>query len=33
VAELSMTGYLTFPTNESGYDLAATHPAVSAWLR
>jgi glutathione S-transferase len=33
VADLSMTGYLTFPTNESGYDPAATHPAVSAWLQ
>ncbi len=33
VADLSMTGYLTFPAHESGYDLAATHPAVSAWLQ
>ena len=32
VADLSMTGYLVFPPHESGYDLALTHPAVSAWL-
>ncbi len=33
IADLSMTGYLAFPTNESGYDLNASHPAISAWLR
>jgi glutathione S-transferase len=33
VADLSMTGYLCFPPNESGYDLAASHPAISAWLK
>ena len=33
VADLSMVGYLSFPTNESGYDLAASHPAVHAWLQ
>ena len=27
-----MTGYLRFPAHESGYDLAATHPAITAWL-
>ena len=32
VADLSMTGYLAFPKHEAGYDLDATHPAVSAWL-
>jgi glutathione S-transferase len=32
VADISMVGYLLFPTHESGYDLAATHPAVHAWL-
>ncbi len=31
VADLSMTGYLCFPVHESGYDLAASHPAISAW--
>jgi len=33
VADLSMTGYLAFPKEESGYDLAASHPAISAWLQ
>ena len=33
VADLSMTGYLAFPTVESGYDLAVSHPAISAWLQ
>lgn len=32
VADLSMTGYLSFPAHEAGYDLPATHPAVAAWL-
>ena len=33
IADLSMTGYLCFPAHESGYDLAATHPSVTAWLK
>jgi len=33
VADLSMTGYLAFPNHESGYDLAASHPSVHAWLQ
>src|SRR5215472_6273197 len=32
VADLSMIGYLVFPKEESGYDLADSHPAVHAWL-
>ena len=32
VADISMLGYLCFPAEESGYDLAASHPAVSAWI-
>jgi len=32
VADISMSGYLVFPPEESGYDLATTHPAVHAWL-
>ncbi len=32
VADLSMTGYLVFPPHESGYHLAASHPAIHAWL-
>jgi glutathione S-transferase len=33
VADLSMTGYLAFPPEESGYDLAAGYPAIHAWLQ
>lgn len=33
VADLSMCGYLLFPPEESGYDIAARFPAVQAWLR
>jgi glutathione S-transferase len=32
VADLSMIGYLYFPKDESGYDLASSHPAVRRWL-
>jgi glutathione S-transferase len=32
VADISMVGYLMFPKEEAGYDFAATHPAVAAWL-
>ena len=32
VADLSMCGYLMFPKEEAGYDLAARFPAVAAWL-
>jgi glutathione S-transferase len=32
IADLSMIGYLYFPKDESGYDLAASHPAIRAWL-
>ena len=32
VADVSMIGYLFFPSDESGYDFAASHPAVHAWL-
>jgi glutathione S-transferase len=27
-----MIAYLSYPNDETGYDLAASHPAVSAWL-
>jgi len=33
VADLSMTGYLCFPVNEAGYDLATSHPSIAAWLK
>jgi glutathione S-transferase len=32
VADVSMMGYLFFPKQETGYDLATTHAAVHAWL-
>ncbi len=33
VADLSLCGYLLFPKEEAGYDLAADAPAVQAWLQ
>ena len=32
VADISMIGYLMFPKEEAGFDLARTHPATGAWL-
>jgi glutathione S-transferase len=32
IADISMSAYLSFPKNETGYDLAVSHPAVHAWL-
>ena len=32
VVDISMIGYLCFPPEESGYDLAASHPAVNSWI-
>lgn len=33
IADISMCGYLLFPVEESGYDLAARFPDVHAWLQ
>lgn len=33
IADISMCGYLMFPVEESGYDLAARFPDVHAWLQ
>jgi glutathione S-transferase len=33
VVDLSIVGYLQYPPEETGYDLAASHPAISAWLQ
>jgi glutathione S-transferase len=33
VADFSMMAYLSFPSDESGYDFAVSHPGVSAWLQ
>ena len=33
VVDLSASAYLQYPKDEAGYDFAASHPAISAWLR
>jgi glutathione S-transferase len=32
IADVSMTGYLYYPAEEFGFDIAADHPAIAAWL-
>ena len=32
VADFSLMAYLSYPNDETGHDLATTHPAVDAWL-
>jgi len=32
IADISLCGYLYFPTEESGYDIGKTYPAMSRWL-
>ena len=32
IADISMMAYLSYPASETGYDFAASHPAISAWL-
>jgi glutathione S-transferase len=32
VADLSLTGYLVFPAEETGYDLARQFPRIQGWL-
>jgi glutathione S-transferase len=32
IADLSMCAYLSYPSDETGYDLATSHPNVHAWL-
>ena len=32
IADLSMCAYLSFPPDETGYDLAVSHPHIHAWL-
>jgi glutathione S-transferase len=31
-ADLSMCGYMYYPAEEFGFDIAKDHPAISAWL-
>ncbi len=33
IADLSLAGYMFYPTAETTFDLAATHPAITAWTR
>ncbi len=32
LADMSLCGYLYFPPEESGYDLARSHPAIARWI-
>jgi glutathione S-transferase len=32
VSDFSMMAYLHYPSDETGYDLAASHPNISGWL-
>ncbi len=32
IADFSLCGYLFFPPEEFGFDIAAEHPAIGAWL-
>lgn len=31
IADISLAGYMFYPIAETGYDLAASHPAIHAW--
>jgi glutathione S-transferase len=33
IVDLSMCAYVAFPSDETGYDLSASHPGVHAWLQ
>jgi len=32
IADISLTGYLYYPADEFGFDIAKDHPAIGAWL-
>ena len=32
IADISLSGYVFYPVEESGIDIAATYPAMAAWL-
>lgn len=32
IADLSMCAYISFPPDETGYDLISSHPHTHAWL-
>ncbi len=31
IADLSLAGYMFYPVEETGYDLAVSHPNIHAW--
>ena len=33
IADISMVGYLYYPSEEFGFDIAKEHPAIGAWLK
>jgi glutathione S-transferase len=33
IADISMMAYLHYPSRETGYDFAASHPAIAGWLK
>ncbi|MGN6651845.1 glutathione S-transferase family protein [Trinickia sp.] len=32
IADLSMAGYVFYPTEETGFDFASTHPNIARWM-
>jgi glutathione S-transferase len=32
-ADVSLTGYLYYPAEEFGFDIAKEHPAIGAWMK
>ena len=32
IVDISMCAYLSYPSDETGYDLATSHPKIQAWL-
>lgn len=33
IADLSLAGYMYYPTSETGYDIASTHKNIAAWAQ
>jgi glutathione S-transferase len=33
IADISMMAYLHYPSRETGYDFAQSHPAIDGWLK
>jgi glutathione S-transferase len=32
IADISLVGYLYYPAEEFGFDIAGDHPAIGSWL-